>query len=52
LSTVIAGLIGYASIAFLLRYLRTHSTYLFIIYRLILAAVLLALLGQGLLSPQ
>ena len=34
LATVIAGIIGYASIAFLLRYLKTHSTYLFILYRI------------------
>jgi undecaprenyl-diphosphatase len=51
LATVIAGVIGYASIAFLLRYLKTHSTYLFILYRLVLTAVLLALLWRGVLSP-
>jgi len=50
LATVIAGLIGYASIAFLLRYLKTHSTYLFILYRLVLTAVLLILLWKGLLA--
>jgi undecaprenyl-diphosphatase len=44
LATVIAGIIGYASIAFLLRYLKTHTTWVFIIYRLAMAAVLLALL--------
>jgi hypothetical protein len=51
LATLVAGVIGYASIAFLLRYLKTHSTYLFIIYRLALTAMLLALLWQGVLSP-
>jgi undecaprenyl-diphosphatase len=51
LATIIAGMIGYASIAFLLRYLKTHSTYLFIIYRLALAAVLLGMLWKGVLSP-
>lgn len=41
ISTVIAGIVGYLSIAFLLRYLRTHTTYLFIIYRVILGIILL-----------
>src|SRR5205085_1948443 len=40
-ATVVAGLVGYASIWFLLRYLRTHSTAVFIIYRLIIGALLL-----------
>jgi undecaprenyl-diphosphatase len=44
LATVIAGVIGYASIAFLLRFLKTHTTWVFIVYRLVLAGVLLALL--------
>jgi undecaprenyl-diphosphatase len=44
LATVIAGVIGYASIAFLLRYLKTHTTWVFIIYRLVLAVMLLILL--------
>ena len=41
-ATLVSGLVGYASIAFLLRYLRTHTTYIFIFYRLILGTVLLA----------
>jgi undecaprenyl-diphosphatase len=32
-ATVVSGVVGYASIWFLLRYLRTHSTGVFIIYR-------------------
>jgi undecaprenyl-diphosphatase len=51
LATLVAGVVGYASIAFLLRYLKTHSTYLFIFYRLALTAILLALLWKGVLSP-
>ena len=34
-STAVSALVGYASIAFLISYLRRHSTYAFIIYRLI-----------------
>jgi undecaprenyl-diphosphatase len=40
-STVVAGIVGYAAIAFLLKYLRTHTTYVFIFYRILLGAVLL-----------
>jgi undecaprenyl-diphosphatase len=40
ISTLISGVVGYGAIAFLLKYLRTHSTYLFIIYRIALGGVL------------
>ncbi|HVF29047.1 MAG TPA: undecaprenyl-diphosphate phosphatase, partial [Pyrinomonadaceae bacterium] len=50
-STVVAGLVGYASIWFLLRFLRTHSTGVFIGYRLVLGVVLFALLSIGAISP-
>jgi undecaprenyl-diphosphatase len=43
-ATIVSGIIGYWSIAFLLGYLKKHSTYVFIIYRLVLGALLLALL--------
>jgi undecaprenyl-diphosphatase len=49
--TIVSGLVGYASIAFLLRYLRTHTMFLFIVYRLALGVFLLALLAGGVLSP-
>ena len=45
-ATIVSGLVGYASIWFLLRFLRTHSTAVFIVYRLIVgAAIMVALLG-------
>ena len=50
-ATVVSGLVGYASIWFLLRYLRTHSTRLFIGYRLALGILLLALLTAGVIDP-
>jgi undecaprenyl-diphosphatase len=34
---VVSGIVGYLSIAFLLRYLQTHNTFLFIYYRIALA---------------
>jgi undecaprenyl-diphosphatase len=49
-ATVVAGVVGYASIWFLLRYLRTHSTSIFIVYRVIVGALILAALGFGYIS--
>ena len=50
-ATIVSGVVGYASIWFLLRYLRTHSTGVFIGYRLVVGGIILALLGAGLLNP-
>jgi undecaprenyl-diphosphatase len=50
-STVVSGIVGYASIAFLMNYLRSHTTYIFIIYRLIVGALILGLLYAGIISP-
>jgi undecaprenyl-diphosphatase len=50
LATVISGLVGYGSIWFLLRYLRTHSTALFIAYRLIVGGAILFALYRGAMS--
>jgi undecaprenyl-diphosphatase len=50
LATLVSGIVGYASIWFLLRFLRTHTTGIFIGYRLILGAVILALVFSGRLS--
>jgi len=43
----VAFISGWASIYFLLRYLRTHSTYVFIYYRYVLGAVMAGLLVAG-----
>ena len=40
-ATLVSGIVGYASIAFLLRYLKTHTTYIFIFYRIVLGVTLL-----------
>jgi undecaprenyl-diphosphatase len=50
-ATVTAGVVGYASIWLLLRYLRTHSTAVFIVYRLALGAALFFLLWRGSIRP-
>ena len=49
-ATIVAGIVGYASIWFLLRYLRTHSTSLFIVYRVIVGVAILAALSAGYVS--
>jgi undecaprenyl-diphosphatase len=46
-SAVVAGLVGYASIAWLLGFLSRHSTYVFIIYRLLLGTLIIVLLLMG-----
>ena len=50
LATVVSGIVGYLSIWFLLRFLRTHSTGIFIIYRLIIGGAILMALYLGYLS--
>ncbi len=50
-ATVIAGLVGYACIAWLLRYLSKASTAGFVLYRIGLAAVIFFLLNQRILTP-
>jgi undecaprenyl-diphosphatase len=46
-ATVLAFVSGYASIAFLLRFLATHSTVVFVVYRVALGALVLTLAGAG-----
>jgi undecaprenyl-diphosphatase len=47
---VVSAAVGYATIPWLLGFLRTHSTFVFIAYRLVLAGVLVWLLSTGRLS--
>ena len=49
-ATIVSGVVGYASIWFLLRFLRTHSTGVFIVYRLVAGSVILFALIGGYLS--
>ncbi len=49
--TIVSGVVGYASIWFLLRFLRTHTTGVFIGYRLIVGGAILILLLNGRISP-
>ncbi len=47
LATIVAGVTGYASIAWLLRYLMKNTTMVFVWYRIALGLLLLALLASG-----
>ncbi|HYW71148.1 MAG TPA: undecaprenyl-diphosphatase UppP [Pyrinomonadaceae bacterium] len=48
--TVVSGIVGYASIWFLLRFLKTHTTGVFIAYRLIVGSAILIMLFSGRIS--
>jgi len=50
LATVAAFVVGYASIAFLLRFLASHSTYAFVGYRVLLGSLVPGLVAAGLIS--
>jgi undecaprenyl-diphosphatase len=50
IATVFAFIFGYAAIAFLLRYLATHSMLIFVIYRVALGALVIALAAAGTIS--
>ena len=50
LATGVAFIVGYVSIAFLLRWLSSHSTAIFVAYRIGLGSVVLALAGSGAIS--
>ena len=49
-ATVVSFLVGYAAIAWLLRYVSTNSYLPFVIYRILLGGMTLALLGAGVLT--
>ena len=49
--TLVSGIVGYLSIWFLLRFLKTHTTGVFIGYRLIVGAIILLMLFTGRITP-
>ena len=51
ISTIAAAVSGYLAIDFLLKYLKKHSTYLFIYYRIIAGALILILIGYKIIQP-
>jgi undecaprenyl-diphosphatase len=51
IAIIVSGVVGYLSIAFLLRYLQRHTTYLFVVYRIALGIILIWLLVTGRVLP-
>lgn len=51
-ATVVSFLVGYAAIAWLLRFVTTRSYTPFVVYRVVLGLVVFALLGAGVLNAQ
>ena len=47
---MIAFVVGYAAIAWLLRYLAHHSVKLFVVYRVLLGSTVLVLVATGAIS--
>lgn len=52
IGTIVAGIVGYLSIWFLLSFLRKNSTMVFIVYRVVVGAAILILLYTNVISPQ
>lgn len=50
--TIIAFVVGYAAVAWFLKFLVGHSMYWFVGYRVTVGVVVLVLLGTGVLAPQ
>jgi len=50
IGTIVSGIVGYASIWFLLRFLKTHTTGVFIGYRLLVGGTILIMLFSGRLN--
>jgi undecaprenyl-diphosphatase len=50
IATIVAFGVGYASIAFLLKYLRTHTLAAFVVYRIAFATLVLGLVAAGAIS--
>lgn len=50
IATVVSFIVGYAAIAFLLRWLARHSLYIFVVYRVALGVIVLLLAAGGVIS--
>jgi undecaprenyl-diphosphatase len=50
-ATIVSGIVGYLSIWFLIAFLRKNTTFIFVVYRVILGIAILALLWFEVISP-
>lgn len=51
-ATIVSGIVGYLSIWFLLKFLRTHTTGIFIGYRIVVGLIIFGLLMTSLVDPR
>ena len=51
-ATIVSFVVGYAAIAWFLRYLTSHSTVVFVVYRVALGTLLIILLATGTISAR
>ncbi|MBN1637849.1 MAG: undecaprenyl-diphosphatase UppP [Ignavibacteriales bacterium] len=51
IATIFAAISGYLTIEFLLRFLRKHSTFIFVYYRIIIGGVILLLIATEVIAP-
>ncbi|MBI9071727.1 MAG: undecaprenyl-diphosphate phosphatase [Melioribacteraceae bacterium] len=51
IATIAAAISGYLTIEFLLRYLKNHSTNVFVFYRIIIGSTILFLIVEGIIKP-
>ena len=51
ISTVVSAISGYWAIDFLIKFLKTNSTNLFIVYRIVLGAIIIILLTNHIIQP-
>lgn len=49
--TIVAAIVGYLAIWFLISFLKRNSTFVFVVYRIVLGVVILALLWFGVIDP-
>lgn len=50
IATIFSAISGYATISFLLKFLKNNSTFVFVFYRIIVGAGILFMIGQGIIE--
>ncbi len=51
ISTIFSAISGYLTIGFLLKFLRTNSTFVFVVYRILAGAAILMMVWNGIIKP-
>lgn len=52
IATVVAGVVGYISIAWLLKLLKNHTTIGFVVYRILVGIALIVMVSKGMIASQ